>query len=38
MLRLDHLVVVTDGQALGIGQSLLEFCGKFVKAHGVFPG
>ena len=36
MLRLDHLVVVTDGQALCIGQSLLEFGSKFVKTHG-FP-
>ena len=33
VLRLDHLVVVTDRQALCIGQSLLKFGGKFVEAH-----
>ena len=33
VLRLDELVVAADGQALGIGQGLLELGGKFVETH-----
>ncbi|KFB74338.1 MAG: hypothetical protein AW09_000380 [Candidatus Accumulibacter phosphatis] len=33
--RFDDLVVVPDGQALGIGQSLLELGGQFVQTHGL---
>ena len=34
---LDHLVVVTDGQALGIGERLLELGGQFVLSHVELP-
>ena len=34
VLRLDELVVVADGQALGIGQGLLQFGREFVETHG----
>ncbi len=34
VLRLDHLVVVADGDALGVGDGLLELGGEFVEAHG----
>ncbi len=37
VLRLDDLVVVADGEALGIGQGLLELGGEFVEAHGGKP-
>ena len=35
VLRLDVLVVAVQGQALGIGQSLLKLGGEFVQAHGI---
>jgi hypothetical protein len=34
MHRLDELLIVADGDALGIGKGLLEFGGEFVVAHG----
>jgi hypothetical protein len=37
MLRLDELLVVTDGEALGVGDGLLELGRKFVEAHGLGP-
>jgi len=37
MLWLDIGIVVAVGEALGIGQGLLEFGGEFVKAHGNDP-
>jgi hypothetical protein len=33
VLRLDELLVVADGQALGVGEGLLELGGEFVVAH-----
>jgi hypothetical protein len=35
VLRLDELLVVADGQALGVGDGLLELGGEFVEAHGI---
>jgi hypothetical protein len=32
--RLDVLVVVVQGEALGIGQGLLELGGEFIQTHG----
>ena len=37
MLRLDHLIVTTHRQTLGIGQSLLELGRQFVHPHGNLP-
>ena len=37
VLRFDHLVIVTNGQTLRIGQSLLKFGSKFVEAHEITP-
>jgi hypothetical protein len=33
VLRLDHLMVMTDGKTLRIGQSLLKLGSQFVQAH-----
>ena len=35
--RLDELIVATDGQRLGIGQSRLKPAGEFIHAHRVNP-
>jgi hypothetical protein len=37
VLRLDEAVVVAEGEALGVVESLLELGCEFVEAHGVFP-
>jgi hypothetical protein len=36
--RFDHLLVVADGQALRIGQRLLELGGQFVETHAEILG
>jgi hypothetical protein len=35
--RLDELLVAAHGDALGIGQGLLELGGEFVEAHDFLP-
>jgi hypothetical protein len=37
MLRLDELLIVADGKALRLGESLLKFGSKFIVAHGGHP-
>jgi hypothetical protein len=37
VLRLDELLVVAHGDALRIGEGLLELGGELVEAHGVSP-
>jgi hypothetical protein len=37
MLRLDVRIVVPYGDALGVGERLLEFGGEFVETHGPVP-
>jgi len=37
MLRLDLLVLLFAGQALGLQNGLLRFLGKFIEIHGIGP-
>ncbi len=37
VLRLDELLIVADGQTLGVGNRLLELGSEFVEAHGLGP-